>query len=430
MDVAHSYSGEPTQFLTELFLESLAQMQPDNCLPAHLPEKPAGRTLVIGAGKAAASMAAAFEKAWSWDYSGAVVTRYGYGQPTSRLRVYEAAHPVPDGASVRASEEMLAIARSGSAADLVICLLSGGGSSLLCLPAPGISLEDKIQLNRQLLASGASIQEINCVRKHLSAIKGGKLAQAAAPARIVTLAISDVPGDDPHVVASGPTIADASSSYDALRILRKYELKPSDTAVRLLERQIRDQKDSHPTTFENASFTFIATPGMMLGFTRKRLEAKGYYVVDLGDSIEGEAREVARAHALIGQEAASHGRPVAILSGGELTVSIRGSGQGGPNREYALALAMAFNGDSRFYAIACDSDGADGAMNSKGLDVAGAIVTPETLIEAVALARNPADFLEDNDAGGFFEGSTGEVITGPTRNNLNDFRCILVNPIT
>ncbi|CTQ55615.1 Putative hydroxypyruvate reductase [Roseibium album] len=413
-------------FLLEVFTKCLEQLHPNKNLEAHLPDKPVGRTFVVGAGKAAASMALAFEESWQWDYKGIVVTRYGYSVPTNRIKVLVAAHPIPDHSSVAAAHQIHEFVSEAQSGDLVICLLSGGGSSLLTLPSDGISLSDKILVNKALLKCGAAIEEINCVRKHLSAIKGGKLAIAAFPAETLTLAISDVPGDNIHTVASSPTVLDFTTAQDALDVLLRHKLEVPENVWRLLERQTRSRSELEPTHLHTLGFKFIATPSMMLRQAQTLLETSGYHVVNLGDEVVGEAREIAKVHAGIAKRASAHGKPVAILSGGELTVKISGTGRGGPNREYALALALEFDGDPKFCAIACDSDGADGAPNSGGKDVAGAIVASSSIShENKDLALSS---LCANDSGGFFENSEYEIITGPTYNNLNDFRCILVTP--
>ena len=413
--------------LRRLFDTAVATARPDNCVPKHLPPAPKGRLIVTGAGKAAAAMAKVLEEHWSGPMAGAVVTRYGYEMPTERIEVLTASHPVPDAASEAAARQMIDLARSAGPDDLVLFLLSGGGSALLALPAPGLTLADKQAVTRALLASGATIGEINCVRRHLSAIKGGRLAALACPARILTLAISDVPGDDPAAIASGPTVADPTTFADARAILEKYAISPPEAVKNLLQAAVDETPKPGDPRLQSAQFTMIARPAEMLAAAAAEAERAGYRVVDLGDALEGEARLTAADHAALALRHAAAGEKVAILSGGELTVTLAGAGRGGPNREYALALALALAGDSRIAAIACDTDGADGAPGSDGADVAGAVIGPDTLTRAAALGLDGAKCLAGNDAGGFFETLGDAVVTGPTRTNVNDFRAILVS---
>jgi hydroxypyruvate reductase len=413
--------------LRRLFDTAVATARPENCVPKHLPPAPKGRLIVTGAGKAAAAMARAVEEHGSGQMSGAVVTRYGYEMPTERIEVLTASHPVPDAASEVAARQMIDLARSAGPDDLVLFLLSGGGSALLALPAPGLTLADKQAVTRALLASGATIGEINCVRRHLSAIKGGRLAALACPARILTLAISDVPGDDPAAIASGPTVADPTTFADARAILEKYAISPPQTVEHHLQAAVDETPKPGDPRLQSAQFTMIARPAEMLAAAAAEAERAGYRVVDLGDALEGEARLTAADHAALALRHAAAGEKVAILSGGELTVTVTGAGRGGPNREYALALALALAGDRRIAAIACDTDGADGAPGSDGADVAGAVIGPDTLTRAAALGLDGAECLAGNDAGGFFETLGDAVVTGPTRTNANDFRAILVS---
>jgi hydroxypyruvate reductase len=410
-----------------LFDTAVATARPENCVPKYLPPAPKGRLIVTGAGKAAAAMAGALEKHWSGPMAGAVVTRYGYELPTQRIEVLTAAHPVPDAAGETAARQMIELASSAGPDDLVLFLLSGGGSALLAAPAPGLTLADKQAVTKALLVSGATIGEINCVRRHLSAIKGGRLAALAFPARIVTLAISDVPGDDPAAIASGPTVADPTTFADARAIIEKYAISPPLAVKNLLEAAGDETPKPGDPRLQAAEFIMIARPAEMLAAAASTVERAGYRVINLGDALEGEARAVASDHATLALRHAEAGEKVAILSGGELTVTIAGAGRGGPNREYALALALALAGDKRIVAIACDTDGADGAPGSDGADIAGAMIGPDTLIRAAALGLDGEKCLADNDAGRFFETLGDAVVTGPTRTNVNDFRAILVS---
>ena len=421
-----THDSRRRSLLRRLFDVAVATARPDICVPAFLPPPPAGRLIVTGAGKASAAMVRALEANWDGPMSGAVVTRHGYTLPTEHVEVLEASHPVPDSASEQAAHRMLELARSAGPDDLVLFLLSGGGSALMAAPAPGLTLSDKQSVTRSLLACGATITEINCVRRHLSAIKGGRLAAAAHPARILTLAISDVPGDDPEAIASGPTVADPSTFADARAILAKYKIDGPEPVIRHLIAAENETPKEGDARLENAEFRMIARPAEMLAAAEAELKAAGYRTILLGDDLEGEARDVGREHAALARKHAGEDGRIAILSGGELTVTITGAGRGGPNREYALALAIALNGDPRIAAMACDTDGADGAPGSDGGDVAGAIITPDTLERAKALGLDAAACLADNDAGGFFETLGDAVVTGATQTNVNDFRCILI----
>ena len=414
------------KLLRRLFDTAVATARPENCVPKYLPPAPKGRLIVTGAGKASAAMAKALENDWRGPMTGAVVTRYGYEVRTERIEVLTAAHPVPDAAGEAAARRMIDLARSAGPDDLVLFLLSGGGSALLAAPAPGLTLADKQAVTKALLASGATIGEINCVRRHLSAIKGGRLAALAFPARILTLAISDVPGDDPAAIASGPTVADPTSFADARAIIDKYAISPPQAVRRLLEAAEDETPKPGDKHLQSADFKMIARPAEMLAAAAGQAEHAGYRVVNLGDALEGEARAIAADHAALALRHAAAGEKVAILSGGELTVTIAGTGRGGPNREYALALALALAGDDRVTAIACDTDGADGAPGPDGADVAGAVIGPDTLSKAAALGLSGEECLADNNAGGFFETLGDAVVTGPTRTNVNDFRAILI----
>lgn len=411
--------------LRRMFDAAVASAQPAHALPPHLPEPARGRTIVVGAGKASAAMARALEDHWPGALSGLVVTRYGHAVACRRIEVVEAAHPVPDAAGSDAARRILASVRGLSRDDLVIALVSGGGSSLLAQPPQRVSLADKQQINRALLASGATIGEINCVRRHLSAIKGGRLAAACHPARVVTLAISDVPGDRPVDIASGPTVADPTTLADAQDVLRKYHVDaPAGIRAALADSANESVKPGDPR-LARAEYRIIATPQRALEAAAKVARADGATPVILSDRVEGEARDVGKVFAAIAHQVALHGQPVAapcvLLSGGETTVTVRGEGRGGRNVEFLLALALAMQGRLGVYALAADTDGVDGAE-----EIAGAIVTPDTLTRARERGRNPERDLERNDAHALFEAIGDSVITGPTRTNVNDFRAILV----
>lgn len=428
-------------FLNSLLQAALDAANPRLTLPRYLglakrklPVQ--GKTLVLGAGKASASMAKAMEENWEGPLEGLVVTRYGHdlppGERCQRIRVVEASHPVPDEAGRKAAEEILQLAKGLTADDLLICLISGGGSSLLSLPAKGVSLEEKCALNKQLLKSGANIAEMNCVRKHLSAIKGGQLALAAAPAQVITYMISDVPGDDPSVIASGPTVANPTSFSDARAILDKYAIEVTKNVLEHFnkgEKEALKQKGpklSNPCFADNET-CMIATPQASLEAAAKAAEAAGIFPVILSDSIEGEARDVAGVMAAMARQVAHKGQPFTapcvLLSGGETTVTVRGNGRGGRNTEFLLSLAIELEGEASVFAIAADTDGIDGVE-----DNAGAIVTPETLARAEAKAIRAKDYLANNDAYGFFDALDDLIVTGPTLTNVNDFRAILIVP--
>ncbi len=417
----------PRELLRTLFESALAAADPARCVPPHLPPRPKGRTVVVGAGKAAAAMARAVEENWDGPLSGLVVTRYGHGVPCERIEVVEAAHPVPDIAGHQAAARVLDLVHGLSADDLVLALISGGGSALLSQPAPGLTLEDKQRINAALLKSGANIAEMNCVRKHLSAIKGGRLAAAAAPARVVSLLISDVPGDDPAVIASGPTVADPTTFADALAILEKYGITHPETAVAHLKRGQDETPKPGDPRMARAEAVIVARPQAALEAAAAAARAAGLTPVILGDSIEGEAREVALVHAGIARQVARHGQPApapaVLLSGGETTVTVRGRGRGGRNAEFLLALAVALDGHPGIHAIACDTDGIDGTE-----DNAGCLLTPDSLARARSLGIEGKERLADNDGYGFFSALDDLVMTGPTRTNVNDFRAILIEP--
>ncbi len=405
--------------LRRLLDAALASAQPAQCLPSHLPEPPAGRTVVVGAGKAAATMARAVEEHWTGPLEGLVVTRYGHRVPTRSIEVVEAAHPVPDAGGREAAARILSLVEGLGKDDLALCLVSGGGSALLTLPAPGIELADKQAMTGALLRSGAAIDEINCVRKHLSAIKGGRLGAACHPARVVSLLISDVPGDDPAVIGSGPTVPDPTTFADALAVLRKYGIDEPAALIRHLESGAEETPKQGDPRLAGAETRMVATPAMALAAAAEAAREAGYEPVVLGDALEGEARELAREHARLARDAAPG---TVLLSGGEATVTVTGAGRGGPNAEYALALALALDGAPGTFAAACDTDGIDGTE-----DNAGALVTPDTLSRAREAGEDAAARLAANDAYGFFAGIGDLVMTGPTLTNVNDFRAILVS---
>jgi hydroxypyruvate reductase len=418
--------------LRTLFDVAVAAADPARCLPVWLPEPPdsPGRTVVVGAGKAAAAMAKAVEDHWRGDpsrLSGLVVTRYGHGAPTRRIEVVEASHPAPDAAGQQAAARILDAVTGLTPDDLVLVLLSGGGSALLAAPMAGITLEQKRAVTKVLLSSGASIGEINCVRKHLSAIKGGRLALAAAPARVLTLAISDVPGDDLSTIASGPTVPDPTTCADALEIVGRYAVElPAAARIALTSGAAETPKDGD-AGFLRCEPHIIATAQGALAAAAAAANAQGILPLVLGDAIEGEAREVARVLGGIAMSAAAHGVPLAgpcvLLSGGETTVTVRGRGRGGRNAEFLLGLALALGGHKGIHAIACDTDGIDGSE-----DNAGALLLPDTVARAVAAGIDLRARLAENDAYSVFEALGDLVVTGPTRTNVNDFRAILIEP--
>ncbi len=416
--------ASPRSLLESLFSTAVRATSPHSALPAYLPAETRRPAVVIGAGKAAASMAASLEQHWQGALSGLVVTRYGHAEECRHIEVVEAAHPVPDAAGERMAQRVLGLLEGLRESDLVICLLSGGGSSLLACPANDISLADKQAINRELLRSGATISEINCVRKHLSAIKGGRLAQACGPARLVTYAISDVPGDDPAVIASGPTVADPTHSADALAILQRYDIATGEAVGRWLQDPRSETLKPGNSAFANSEYHLIARPADALAAAASAARAQGLEVVELGDAIEGEARDVAAHQAAMALELQRHARqPTLLLSGGETSVSVRGSGRGGRNAEFLLAVACALQGASGIYAIAADTDGIDGSE-----DNAGALLAPDSWQRARALGLDARAMLDNNDGYGFFEALGDLLFTGPTRTNVNDFRALLVLP--
>ncbi len=410
-------------FLLQLFTTAWQSASAEKCLPDFIPDMPDGKVVVVGAGKAAAAMAASLEPYLPKDTTGLVLTRYGHGCKTTMIEVVEAAHPVPDQKGLEGAKRIMQMVSGLTVDDLVICLISGGGSSLLALPAKGITLADKQTINSQLLRSGAPIDEMNCVRKHLSAIKGGRLALAACPARIETLIISDVPGNDPSVIASGPTVGDTTTAKDALAIIDKYHLQIPDNVYALLQSPQAATPCPQDKRLASSFIHLIATPAQSLEQAAKLAVARGFKVINLGDEIEGEARIIASQHAQMAIKLAKKQKPVIIISGGETTVTVKGNGRGGRNAEYALALAIALDGNRAISAIACDSDGIDGSE-----DNAGAMVFPDTLTRAENKRLDARACLDDNDAYSFFAALDDLVITGPTRTNINDFRAIIINP--
>lgn len=405
---------KPKEFLRDLFDCAVRVADPMQSLASALPPKPEGRVVVIGAGKASARMAEAVEAEWG-PCEGLVITRYGYGRPCQGIEIVEASHPVPDAAGVAATKRMLALLETVGEGDFVLALISGGGSALLCAPVDGVTLQEKQDLTAGLLASGAPIGTINGIRKEISAVKGGRLATAAFPARMLALMISDVPGDDPGDIASGPTVGHDGSAARALKELNKWGVEAAPSILAYLENggdPVRPD-DRRLARVENVIY---AAPSQSLKAAADRASAAGYAVEMLGDAIEGEARDVAAYHATLAMKAAPG---TVILSGGELTVTRRGNGVGGPNAEYALALSIALNGRENIHAIACDTDGVDGAA-----EVAGALIGPDTLSKATVLTPDAA--LANNDAHRFFASIGDQVVTGPTLTNVNDFRAILV----
>lgn len=392
--------------------------QPSLCLPAHLPAAPSGKTIVVGAGKASAAMAAAVEANWHGPLEGLVLTRYGHGCDCEHIEIVEAAHPVPDKAGFDAAARVHQMVQNLSRHDLVLCVISGGGSALLTAPAAGISLQEKQAVNRALLACGAPIAEMNCLRKHLSAIKGGRLAASAHPAKVVSLLISDVPGDDPSTVASGPTVADPTTRADALAILAKYNLDVAPSVRAFLETDAAETPKPGDVRLENTDTRMIATPRMSIDAATRIASEHGYRVVDLGDDLEGEARDVGAVHARIALETSG---PAIIMSGGETTVTLKGKGRGGRNAEYALALAIGLDGAGNVSGVAIDTDGIDGSE-----DNAGARVLPDVLTRARDKGVDAQAMLANNDAYGFFAATGDLVMTGPTLTNVNDFRAIIV----
>ena len=414
---------DPVPFLRSLFDRAVEVADPMRSLATALPPKPEGRLVVVGAGKASARMAEAVEAAYG-PCEGLVITRYGYARPCQGIEIVEAAHPVPDAAGQKATARLLALLETLGPQDTVLALISGGASAILVQPAGDISLEEKQAINSALLSSGAPIGQMNTVRKHLSAVKGGQLAAAAYPARMLALMISDVPGDDPAMIGSGPTVGDASTPSDALEILERYGIDIPESAMAVLQGPRRVLTPDAPS-LANVENVIYAAPSQSLAAAAEVAEATGVEPIILGDALEGEARDVARAQAetaLARQaEMTEASPPLLLLSGGELTVTRTGDGIGGPNAEYSLALALALNGAPGINAIACDTDGVDGAA-----EVAGAVIGPDTLDKARSAGVDAAEALANNNAHGFFDSIGDQVVTGPTLTNVNDFRAILI----
>ena len=430
--------AEPRALLRHLFDVAVARAQPAVVLPAHLPPPPRGRTLVLGAGKAAGAMAQALEAAWPADapLRGLVVTRHGHTPPrppgvAARIEIVEAAHPVPDAAGEQAARRLLALTEGLGADDLVICLISGGGSALLTLPAEGLTLADKQRINRELLASGAGIHDMNTLRKHLSRIKGGRLAAACGPARVLTLAISDVPGDELSVIASGPTLPDASSCADALAVARRYGIGLLPPVRAALQAGALETPKPGDARFARHTVRLIATPGQSLQAAAEAARAAGFAAHVLSDEIEGESRDIGRMHGALARAVArgqgAFTAPCVVLSGGETTVTLGPQragarpGRGGRAGEFCLGLAQALQGQPGVWGLAADTDGIDGVQ-----DNAGALVGPDTLARAQAAGLDLADHLARHDAYGFFQPLGDLVVTGPTHTNVNDFRAVLV----
>jgi glycerate 2-kinase len=419
-------SRTPQQALLQrMFQAAITAAQPAHCILPYLPSVPEGRLVVIGAGKASAAMAKAVEDNWQGPLSGLVVTRYGHKVPCARIEIVEAAHPVPDAAGLAAAQRICAAVAGLSAEDTVLCLISGGGSALLSLPLDGISLQDKQQVARSLLKCGASIAEINCVRRHLSAIKGGRLGAACYPAKVVTLLISDVPGDHPGDIASGPTVGDASRCEDALVIIRRYGIELPAPVRRLLEEGGGESVKPEDPRLQGHEVHIIAAPQRALEAAATVAREAGVSAHILGDSIEGEARDVGKVMAAIARQVQLHEQPFnapcVLISGGETTVTLRGQGRGGRNVEFLLSLGIALDGAAHVHALAGDTDGVDGQE-----ELAGAYLAPDSLARAWALGIRPRDSLDNNDGHGFFSALGDSVVTGPTLTNVNDFRAILI----
>jgi hydroxypyruvate reductase len=414
-------TNDPREFLLMSFNAAVKAAQPDLCLPQFLPASPKGNIIVIGAGKASAAMAACVEKHYNSEVHGLVITRYGYSVHCHNIEIVEAGHPIPDLDGYNATLRLLRILASVTEDDLVLCLLSGGGSSLLTLPVEGLSLEEKQGINTMLLHSGAAIDEINIIRKHLSQVKGGRLAALCGRARLLTLVVSDVVDDDLSVIASGPTVPDLSTYSDAISVINKYDLKLPISAMKIL----REGKDETPKPgnyiFDNNKTEIVTSSQNSLDAAVKVAEAAGIEPIILNDYLEGEAKDIGSKMAAVVVDYKNRA-PCVLLSGGELTVKVKGIGKGGPNTEFLIALAMALNGADNIFAIACDTDGTDGSG-----DNAGAIITPDTLKRARSLGLDPSDILNKNDAYGFFKALDDLIITGPTFTNVNDFRAIMIS---
>jgi hydroxypyruvate reductase len=419
---------DPQAVLRAAFAAAVAEAQPANCVPRHLPALPAGRTVVVGAGKAAAGMALALDRHWPGALSGVVVTTHGQRIECPRIEVLEAGHPLPGAAGALAAQRLLQAVAGLGPDDLVIALLSGGGSALACAAPAGVALEDKRAITAALLRSGASIREINCVRRHLSAIKGGRLATACHPARLVTLAISDVPGDDAADIASGPTVADATTCADALAVLERHAIAVPGTLRTALEEGRHESVKPGDPRLARSEFRLVATPGRSLEAAARAARELGFAAHVLSDRLEGEAREVGAALATLARQVADGGHPLGaapclLLSGGETTVTVRGTGHGGRNVECLLGFGLALGVRAGIHALFADTDGVDGME-----PVAGAYWHPDSLARAALLGRPPRQYLDANDAHSLFASLGDSFVTGPTGTNVNDFRAVLVLP--
>ena len=416
-----------------LYEAAYTTAHPSTCLPPYLPPVPAnGRIIIIGAGKGSAAMAIATEEHYIASghgdkISGLISTRHGFGLPAKIIKIIEAGHPVPDANSIEGAKQAIALAKSARPNDLVLCLLTGGASAIWSAPVTGVSFEAKQQLTKQLLRCGAPISEMNTVRKHLSQIKGGKLAAAVHPARLLTVSISDVPSDHPDEIGSGPTVADRSTLADARAVLARWNITPSPEIAHALNDPANETLKAGDTKLSTSVYKIVAAPKASIEAAAKITRANGYRVDILGDNLEGEAREVAKFHAAMALDAKRRGEKVAIMSGGELTVTVKGNGSGGPNQEYALGLAIALDGTAGICGLAGDTDGIDGGGGNAG-DPAGALVFPGTLARALAQNLNAAKFLENNDSTGYFRPIGDLILCGPTQTNVNDFRVVLVDP--
>jgi hydroxypyruvate reductase len=417
--------SDPRAFLTSLFDAAVCAANPLTGIRAHLPAKPKGRTIVIGAGKGSAQMAAAFESVWDGPLEGLVVTRYGFATRCERIEILEASHPVPDAAGLVASGRLLKLVQGLTEDDLVIALMSGGGSALLPSPAGGLTIEDEIAVNRALLASGAPIAAMNVIRKHLSTIKGGRLAAAAYPARVVSLVVSDIPGDDPSLVASGPTVPGAGTREDAVNLIRLYRIDLPAKVLAYMQKQEADAPRATDPRFARNEVHLIASAGVSLEAAAASARAAGVEAAVLSDAIEGEAREAAHVHAAIAREVLSRDRPfrkpIVLLSGGETTVTLTGKGKGGRNSEFLLSLAIDIDGQSGIHAMAADTDGIDGSE-----DNAGAFADAGTIARLCQAGLVPAELLRNNDAWSAFNAIGDLFVPGPTGTNVNDFRAILI----
>jgi len=430
IELSNVAAGSPRAVLRDLFASALGAADPMACVPDHLPRiTGGGRVVVVGAGKASAAMAKAVEAAardagWLERIEGLVVTRYGHGADCARIEIIEAAHPVPDESGARAARRVMDFVGDLGPDDTLICLISGGGSALLSLPAEGVDVAEKTAINRALLRSGAPIDQMNCVRKHISAIKGGRLAAHAQPAQVVTLMISDVPGDDPSVIASGPTVPDPTTCAQALEILDRYGIDAPDSILVLLNSARGETPKPDDPVFQRVRNTIISRPADMIGAVEAAAGKMGLSVVSLGADLEGEARDLGAEHARLAKRLKADRAddlPLVILSGGETTVTVRGDGRGGRNAEYALGLTAELDGEPGIYVIACDTDGIDGVE-----DNAGVVVMPDSLARAAQQGLSAPDHLVRNNAHGFFSTIGDLVVTGPTCTNVNDFRAILV----